>query len=163
MSADPTRDGAWRLARRIWALLAVLAAFAATTGHLVAGPDAALSAAIGVGLSAVLFGVSVLVLLWVVARPGDAALGILIGGLGVRLAAYLIILDATASTPWMHREALAIGVATSLTVTLAAELVWLARTPQLFMIDLASRTRADAVARDRSRSDGPDRTPELTP
>lgn len=163
MSPDPTRAGAWRLARRTWALLAVLAALAAATGHLLAGPAAAWSAAIGVGLSAVLFGLSVLVLLWVVTRPGDAALGILIGGLGVRLAAYLLILDATASTTWMHREALAIGVATSLAVTLAAELVWLARTPQLFMIDLASRTRADAHAATARAATGPDRTPELTP
>lgn len=163
MSADPTRAGAWQLARRTWALLAVLAAFAATTGQLLIGSDAAVSAAIGVGLSAVLFGLSVLVLLWVVSRPTDAALGILIGGLGVRLAAYLIILDATASSTWMHREALAIGVATSLAVTLAAELVWLARSPQLFMLDLASRTRADAQPVTAAVGDGPDRTPELTP
>lgn len=143
MSADPTRAGAWRLARRTWTLLAALAAVAAVVGLLTVGPDAAVSAAIGVGLSAVLFGVSVLVLLWVVARPTDAALGILIGGLGIRLAAYLLILDATASSTWLHREALAIGVATSLAVTLAAELVWLARTPHLFMVDLAHRARGD--------------------
>lgn len=150
MVADPTRTSAWRLATRTWGLLGVLAAVAATVGWMIAGAPAALSAVVGVALTAVLFGLSVLLLVWVTSRPSDASLGLLVGGLGLRLAAYLLILDAASSAAWFHREALAITVATALVITLTAEMIWLARSPQLFVIHPEAARPATATTVTRS-------------
>jgi hypothetical protein len=150
MVADPTRASAWRLATRTWGLLGILAAVAASAGWLIDGTAAALSAAVGVVLTAVLFGLSVLLLVWITSRPSDASLGLLVGGLGVRLAAYLVILDAASGAAWFHREALAISVAAALVVTLAAEMIWLARSPQLFVIHPEARRPTTAATVTRS-------------
>ncbi|MBS3942197.1 MAG: hypothetical protein KG028_14660 [Actinobacteria bacterium] len=148
--ADPSRRSAWRLAVRTWGLLGILAAVAASAGWLIAGPAAALSAVVGVGLTAVLFGLSVLLLVWITSRPSDASAGLLVGGLGVRLAAYLVILDAASGAGWFHREALAVSVATALVISLAAEMIWLARSPQLFVIHPEARRQATAATVTRS-------------
>ncbi|GGI04029.1 hypothetical protein [Egicoccus halophilus] len=150
MVADPTRASAWRLAVRTWRLLAVLAASAALVGGLTAGAPAAWSAVVGVALAAVLFGLSVLLLVWIVSRPSDASLGLLVGGLGIRLAAYLVILDAASGATWFHAEALAVAVAIALAVTMVAEFVWLTRSPQLFNVDPDARRLPTVSAATRS-------------
>jgi hypothetical protein len=148
--ADPTLASALRLAARTWALLAVLAVLGATIGGVAFGAGAAWSAVVGVALAAVLFGVSVLLLVLTIWRSSDANLGLLIGGLGIRLASYLVILDATATTAWLHRETLAVSVAVALAVTMVAEFVWLARSPQLFNVDPEAGRPAVASTATRS-------------
>lgn len=148
----PASGGAAALAARTWLLLAALGVLAAGTAGLSVGRDGAVSATVGVGLVAILFGVSVVLLRWTAARP-QAALGVLLAGLGVRVVTYLLVLDAASGAAWLHGASLALATVAAFAITLVAELVWLARTPQLFLIDPAPRPRGESL----------DRTPELTP
>ncbi len=150
MSADPSPRGATALIVRTWLLLLVLGVVAATAAGQAVGSDGAISATVGVGLVAILFGVSVVLLRWTVTRP-QAALGVLLAGLGGRVVAYLVVLDAASNAAWLHGASLALATVAAFAITLVAELVWLARTPQLFALDPAPRPR------------GLHRTPELTP
>lgn len=142
MVAERAQRTARDLAARTWGLLLALTVVASLVAGAAAGRDGALSAIVGVGLVAVLFGVSVALLRWTATRP-DAAVGVLLGGLGARMLTYLLVLDAVSSTSWVHGASLALATVTAFAITLIAELVWLARSPQLFMIDLAPRARGD--------------------
>lgn len=144
MTADHARRTATGLAARTWGLLLLLAAASSAIAGTVVGGGAALSALVGVGLIAILFGVSVVLLRWTATRP-NAAVGILLGGLGARIGAYLLVLDAVSSTSWVHGASLALATAAAFAVTLVAELVWLARTPQLFTVDTEVRRAATAL------------------
>jgi hypothetical protein len=136
MGSDPVLAGTVRLAVRTWTLLAALALVALVVGWSVGSAAAAASAVAGVGLSALLFGLSVSLLWWCTTRGSrDSVVGVFVGGFGVRLAAYPVILAQLAQTSWLHAEALAAGVGVSLVITLTAELLWLARSPQLFHVD----------------------------
>ncbi|MTV26949.1 hypothetical protein FTX61_16225 [Nitriliruptoraceae bacterium ZYF776] len=134
MARDPRSDER-RLAGRLLALLGVLGAGAAGVGALVAGGGGALSAAIGVGLAALLFGMSAGLLVWAADRGHGAAIGVFVTGAAVRVVLYTIVLNVLAGTTWVHRPSLAIATGVALAVTLAAELVWLARMPRLFWVD----------------------------
>lgn len=139
MTADPALDDATRLVARTWLLLLGLTAVAATVGLLAVGPAGAVSAATGAGLVTVLFGVSTLVLRHAVARDRGVALGLFAGGLGARLAVYLVVLETLSGTVWLHRPSLAIATATSVVISQVAELVWLHRSPHLFIVDPEAR------------------------
>lgn len=136
MSADPALADATRLVTRTWALLLGLAATAAALGAVLVGPDAAISAAVGIGLVAVLFGVSALLLRHAIARDAaGGAVGLLVGGLGARVLVYLLVLEALAGTPWLHRPSLGLATGVGAVVSLTAELLWLHRSPHLFTVD----------------------------
>lgn len=136
MGRDPVLAGTVRLAVRTWTLLAALALVALVVGWSVGDAAAAASAVAGVGLSALLFGLSVSLLWWSTTRGSrDSVIGVFVGGFGARLAAYPVILAQLAQTSWLHAEALAVGVGASLVITLTAELLWLERSPQLFHVD----------------------------
>jgi hypothetical protein len=140
---DRTLSDERRLAARTGALLLALATLAGLSAGLAVDGGAALSALVGVGLTAVLWGVSALLLVWAAERGKGAALGILVGGAAVRLGFYLVVLESLSQVAWVHRPSLAIATAVSLTVTLVAEMVWMTRLPRLFWVDAeASRPTA---------------------
>lgn len=143
--AGELRSDERRLAGRILTLLGVLAAVGTAVGAFVDGGGGALSALIGVGLTTLLFGMSVTILLWAAERGHGAAIGVLVSGAAVRVLMYMVVLDLLSTTTWVHRQTLAIATAVSLVVTFSAELFWLARMPRLFWIDLdaARPTAAD--------------------
>jgi hypothetical protein len=141
---ERTHSDERRLATRTGALLLGLAVLAAATAGLAVGGGAALSALVGVGLTAVLWGVSALLLVWASGRGKAHALEILVGGACVRLGFYLVILEALSGVSWVHRPSLAIATAVSLAVTLVAEMVWMSRLPRLFWVD-AEASRPTAI------------------
>lgn len=123
------------LAIRTLAVLALLAVPTALLAWSLAGPAAAVSALIGLGFVAVLFGASVLLLAWSVGRSAGSALGLLLGGAYTRLVFYAAALAGLSQLSWVHRPSLALATGAAFVVTLAYELVTLSRTPQLFWID----------------------------
>jgi hypothetical protein len=140
---ERTHSDERRLAVRTGVLLLALATLAGLSAGIAVDGGAALSALVGVGLTAVLWGVSALLLVWAAERGKGAALGILVGGAAVRLGFYLVVLESLSQVAWVHRPSLAIATAVSLTVTLVAEMVWMTRLPRLFWVDAeASRPTA---------------------
>lgn len=135
---DPAGRDELRLLRVAVVTLAVLAAPVALVAWLVAGPGAALSAMIGLGLVLLLFGASAAALAWVAARRGGAGIGVLAGGALLRLPLYLLVLFALSGVSWVHGRSLAAATALAVAVTLGTELRMLARTPRLFWVDAAA-------------------------
>jgi hypothetical protein len=142
---EPARSDEARLAVRTAGLLLVLAVGAVAVAAPTLGTGAALSALVGVGLTAVLWGVSAALLVWAAGRGRDHALEILVGGAAVRLGFYLVVLDALSRLAWVHRPSLAVATAASLAVTLVAEMVWMTRLPRLFWVD-AEAARPSVVS-----------------
>jgi hypothetical protein len=148
---EPTeRRDERRLAVWTGSLLATLAVVAVAVGGALGGTPAALSALIGVGLTAVLFGVSVLLLAWAAERGKGAAIGLFTVGASFRLGFYLLALEALAFVAWIDRPSLAIATAVSLAITLLAELVWMSRMPRLFWIDTGAATAPASAHATRS-------------
>lgn len=148
---EPTeRRDERRLAVWTGSLLAALAVVAVAVGGVLGGTPAALSALIGVGLTAVLFGVSVLLLAWAAERGKGAAIGLLTVGASFRLGFYFLVLEALALVAWIDRPSLAIATAVSLAITLLAELVWMSRMPRLFWIDTGAATAPASAHATRS-------------
>lgn len=135
---DPSGSDERRLFGVAVATLAALAAPVALVAWLVAGPGAALSAMIGLGLVLLLFGASSAALAWVATRRGGAGIGVLAGGALLRLPLYLLVLFALNGVSWVHGRSLAAATAVAVAVTLATELRMLARTPRLFWVDAAA-------------------------
>lgn len=127
-----------RLVRVAVGTVGALAAPVAGTAWLIAGPGAALSAIIGLGLVLLLFGASAAALAWVAARRGGAGIGVLAGGALLRLPLYLLVLFALSGVSWVHGRSLAAATAVAVAVTLGTELRMLARTPRLFWVDAAA-------------------------
>lgn len=144
MAADREGSHERRLAVRTLAVLVALAAPIGAAGALFAGPTGALSALIGLGFVALLFGASAWLLVWTVGRSAGSALGILLGGVYTRLVLYAAALAGLAQLSWVHRPSLALATAAAFVATLAYEFVTLTRSPQLFWID-ADAGRPDAV------------------
>ena len=138
MTADPALADATRLVARTGVLLVALASVAALTAGLLVGPGAAASAAIGIGLVGVCFGVSAMLLRRSIASGSDA-IGLLLGGLGARVVIYLVVLDAMSRTGWAHGTSLALATGGGVVVTLTAELLWLHRSPHLYTVDPEAR------------------------
>jgi hypothetical protein len=138
VSAESTGADHRRLARRATLLLAGLAVPTALVAWLVAGVPGVLGALIGLGFVALLFGAASASLAWAVDHAPDAAVAVLAGGAFVRLALYAAVLSGLARVDWVHPPSLAIATAVGATITLVAELRWLARTPRLFHVDASA-------------------------
>lgn len=110
----------------VLALVAVLAV-AALLGGLLVGADGARSAALGVGLSAILFGGGLLGL--VRTRSGSASLTPVLVAFSLRLVLYASALALVSRAEWLDGPSLASATAASIAVMLAVELVALAREP----------------------------------
>lgn len=134
----PSGSDERRLVRVAVGTVGVLAAPVAGTAWLLAGPGAALSAVIGLGLVLLLFGASAAALVWVAARRGGAGIGVLAGGALLRLPLYLLVLFGLSGVSWVHGRSLAAATAVAVAVTLGTELRMLARTPRLFWVDAAA-------------------------
>jgi hypothetical protein len=135
LSADRTSADHRRLARRALTLLVALAVPIAAVAGAVAGTPGVVGALIGVGFVALLFGAASTSLAWAVDNAPNLAVVVLGVGTFVRLAIYAAVLVVLADVAWVHPPSLAIATGVATACTLAAELVWLARTPQLFHVD----------------------------
>lgn len=150
MSTSPIADAATELSHGTLRVLAVVTLAIAGVALLVAGAAAAISALIGAGFVALLFGVSAALLAWSARRGAGSALGVLLGAMVGRLILYAAALSALAQVDWVHRTSLALATAVAVALTLAYELRALARMPRLFWIDAnASQTAALDTTRSR--------------
>jgi hypothetical protein len=130
---DPVRDPApgvaeRRLVRGAVAAIALLAAPVSAIAWAFAGPAAALSALIGLGLVLVLFGASAVVLVHVAragARVPVSACWSVARRCGCRSTSPSC--SPSAGVPWVHGRSLAAATAVAIAVTLAVELRLLAR------------------------------------
>jgi hypothetical protein len=142
MGADPIAGRrAEASARRLWrvtvvGLLALLGA-ATTAGWYAEGSDGAASAALGVGLTSVLFAGGLLGLRRA-AGPKASFLPVVTAG-GLRLVLYAAALALVTRAEWLHGPSLALATAASIAVMLAIELVAVAREP---VAELEPRARA---------------------
>lgn len=122
-AADSTR----RLAVVTAVTLILLVGAAAVVGAALVGPDGARSAALGVGLTAVLFGGG---LLGLVRTPaGSSSFTPVLAAFSLRIVLYAAALALVSRAEWVHGPSLALATAASIAVTLAVELVALAREP----------------------------------
>lgn len=144
LSGEPAGADHRRLATRALALLALIAVPVCAVAALVAGRPGVIGAVFGLGFVALLFAAASASLAWAVDHAPGAALGILLGGAVTRLAVYAVTLSGLSTVTWVHRPSLAIATGIGAALTLAAELVWLARTPRLFHVD-AEAARPTAV------------------
>ena len=110
-------------------LLALVPVLAVATllGGLLVGADGARSSALGVGLSAILFGGGLLGL--VRTRSGSASLTPVLVAFSLRLVLYASALALVSRAEWLDGPSLASATAASIAVMLAVELVALAREP----------------------------------
>ncbi len=152
MAADGATADARGLARRVLALLAMLCVPAAGIAGWLGDGGAAVSAVIGVGFVALLFGVSGLLLAWVMERSAAHGLAILAGASMLRLVVYAAALSGLARLAWVDRTSLALATGGAVAITLFVELRSLARSPRLFWIDAdAERTAAGVPHATRSQ------------
>jgi hypothetical protein len=107
--------------------LVVLVAVAAFLGLWIIGPDGARSAALGVGLTAVLFGGGLLGL--VRTSSGSRSFAPVLAAFSLRLVLYAAALALVTRAEWVHGPSLASATAASIAVMIAVELVALAREP----------------------------------
>jgi peptidoglycan/LPS O-acetylase OafA/YrhL len=130
-SSSPER----RLARQTSAFLAALAVPVVGAAWWLVDAAAALSAAIGVGFVALLFGAAAWLLVWSVDRSPGRTVAILVGGVVVRLMLYAAALLGLSRLDWVHRPSLALATAAAVLIALTYEVRALKRAPELFWID----------------------------
>jgi len=116
-----------RLALVTVATLLLLLVGAAGAGWLLVGRDGALSAALGVALTAVLFGGGLLSLHRTAAGSGSFAP--VAAAFALRIVLYASALALVTRAEWVHGPSLASATAASIAVMLAVELVAVAREP----------------------------------
>lgn len=116
-----------RLALVTFATLVVLLAGAMAVGQVTVGRDGAWSAALGVGLTAVLFGGGLLSL----HRTGGDGRSMtpVATAFALRIVLYALALALVTRAEWVHGPSLAWATAASIAIMLAVELVVLAREP----------------------------------
>jgi hypothetical protein len=107
--------------------LVLLLAGAVAAGWMVIGRDGALSAALGVALTAVLFGGGLLSLHRTAAGSGSFAP--VVAAFTIRIVLYASALALITRAEWVHGPSLAAATAASIAVMLAVELVAVAREP----------------------------------
>lgn len=134
-----------RLARGAGITLAALAVPMSAIAGLSAGRPGVAGALIGLALVGLLFGGAALLLAETAVRRPEGGVGVLVAGAVVRLIVYVAVLDLLSSAAWVHAPSLALATAVGIAVTLAAELLLLARLPHLFFID-ADAARPPATA-----------------
>lgn len=109
------------------------------------GVPGLVGAAAGLGLAAVLFGVSGLCYVWSGRCAGRDAVRVMVAGLSARIVGYLAGFAALTGVDSLHRPSLAAAAAAGLAVGLTCELRLLHRTPQLYWVrtdDRIARTRS---------------------
>jgi len=119
--------------------LAVLGVPVVATAAFIAGSRGALSALVGLGFVLLLFGSSALLLARVAAHGEGRSIGLMVSGSVVRIALYLVVLNALGGLAWIHGRSLAAATAVAVAVTLAYELRLVANSPRLFWIDADAR------------------------
>jgi hypothetical protein len=152
VTATPNAADERRLASGALKVLGALALPVAGLAFLASGVPGAVSALIGLALVLVLFGASALLLAWVAEHASASFLGVLVGGLLVRLGLYAATLMALSTVSWVHRQSLAGATALGVAVTLGYELVLLHRSPRLFWVDAAAARPSATSNATRSRS-----------
>lgn len=126
--ADRRSSASTRRLGRVTALTLLLLLVTATvTGELVVGRGGALSAALGVGLTAVLFGGGLMSLHRT--SKGSRSFGPVAAAFALRIVLYASALALVTRAEWLHGPSLAYSTATSIAVMLAVELVAVAREP----------------------------------
>ena len=135
MRADQVSADHRRLATRATLLLAALAVPTSVVAGLVAGTPGVIGSLIGIAFVALLFGAASLSLAWAVQHAPAMTLAVLAAGTFARLATYAAVLVALGDVAWVHPPSLAASTGVATALTLSAELIWLARTPQLFHIE----------------------------
>jgi hypothetical protein len=108
------------------ALLVLLVA-ATLIGRSAAGSDGGLSAALGVGLTGVLFGGGLLGLHRTAA--GSRSFAPVVAAFSLRIVLYAAVLALVTRAEWVHGPSLASATAASIAVMLAVELVAISREP----------------------------------
>ena len=125
------------------ALTLVLLLVAATaSGELLIGRGGAMSAALGVGLTAVLFGGGLLSLHRT--SNGSRSFGPVAAAFAVRIVLYASALALVTRAEWVHGPSLAYATAASIAVMLAVELVAVAREPVAELEPLGRQERRGA-------------------
>ncbi|MFC3501055.1 hypothetical protein ACFOOK_08770 [Micromonospora krabiensis] len=131
--AEPTaraaaaEDRGWRL-RHLPVLLAasaVMAALGAVVGGVTRGGDAALGAAVGVGITALSYTLTTVVLAWADSRDTQLVLPF---GLGLYVAKFTLlgaVMVAVASTGWPGLIPLCLGIAAGVVVWTGVHIWWL--------------------------------------
>lgn len=152
MRADRHRADEWQLAFGALKVLAALGVPLVAGAALVAGWPGAAGALAGIGLVALLFGGSAVLLSVMVTRRPTAAVAALVVGLVVRLIAYAAVLAWLDGLGWVHRPSLAAAAGLGVAVALAYELRLLARMPQLFWIDTETDRPHQAASTAATRS-----------
>lgn len=107
--------------------------------HGAAGVRGALA---GLALVLVLFGVAALLQALVARAAPSTFVAVVAAGIGLRLAAYLAGLQWLTGMPGLHTTTLAVATVSGIAVTLVAEMVTIARTPQFFWVQTAPRQGA---------------------
>jgi len=127
----------------VTALTLVLLLVAATaSGELLIGRGGAMSAALGVGLTAVLFGGGLLSLHRT--SNGSRSFGPVAAAFAVRIVLYASALALVTRAEWVHGPSLAYATAASIAVMLAVELVAVAREPVAELEPLGRQERRGA-------------------
>jgi hypothetical protein len=116
-----------RLGRVTAMTLALLLVAATVTGELVIGRGGAMSAALGVGLTAVLFGGGLVSLHRT--SGGSRSFAPVAAAFALRIVLYASALALVTRAEWVHGPSLAYATAASIAVMLAVELVAVAREP----------------------------------
>lgn len=120
----------------------------------VAGTAGLTGALVGTALVLVLFGAGAAAMMWAGRRGPGAITAVGAGGFGARLVLYAAVLMALDGTQVVHRPSLAVATGVTLVVTLAAELMVLARTPSLFHLRVgagpSARPQPAPTSTDRS-------------
>ena len=126
---------------RVGVLLgAGLVPIATAVGFGLRGAPGAAGAAVGAAMVPAMLVVSALLQVWASGRGPWVMGAAAYAGLALRLGGHLVVLAL--AWPVVDTPSLVVAVTTSLVLTLAAELRYAARTPQLFWLHLPERTRA---------------------
>ncbi|MFI7605752.1 hypothetical protein ACIBTV_11570 [Micromonospora sp. NPDC049366] len=126
-AAEAAEDRGWRL-RHLPVLLAasaVMAALAGVVGGATRGGDAALGAAVGVGITALSYTITTVVLAWADSRDTQLVLPF---GLGLYVAKFTLlgaVMVAVASTGWPGLIPLCLGIAAGVVVWTGVHIWWL--------------------------------------
>ncbi|MEX1162046.1 MAG: hypothetical protein WEB03_00550 [Nitriliruptor sp.] len=145
MRSDTASGDHLRLAKRASGLLVVLTVPIVVAAGLYASVSGVVGSLVGVSFVALLFGASSASLVWAIDHAPGLAVAVMAGGAFARLAIYAAVLVSLSHATWLHRPSLAMATVVATTVMLAAEMVWIARTPRLFHVDAgAARPTAHA-------------------
>lgn len=109
---------------------------------LLRGAPGALGAAAGLGLAAVAFVVAALCHALACRVHPSSAIAVMVGGLALRMVAYLVGLGALAEADGLHRPSLALATAAGIAVALTHEMRLLQRMPELFRLRTPAARRS---------------------